>query len=378
MKKVSKKQRMRDVQRELMRRRGVTRDLFCGNKATSSNVSQYIDKSWLDENLGSVDVRVKKKNQITLSLPEVMNFSNEYEATVSNISAIRKLGGKSSNATHYKLVTVDFDKLRKISTSAALVLTAELSKWDDEIRQRLRPEVGNWDKAILRNFRELGFFGLFKNCNTIEFNDELGDSSNLKVVQYIKGRIGDSDKARLLKENITGIVGEEINKWMFLHGGLTEAVTNVGHHAYPDGFGFSEREKNWYLTGAFNDVSKELKIVFYDQGIGIPKSLPASEIWERILKVFSKIPLADRKKDEVLLKAAVELDRTSTYDSDRGKGLQDLLEFIKQRENGYLSIISSKGLYKYELVDGEEKIKAERFHTALRGTLIIWNAQLTN
>jgi len=382
MKKISKKERSLDVKRGLMHRQ-------CGKGLRSSEKkeapdsdSKGIGESWLHENLNNLNIKVDKRNQITLFLPEVMNFSNEYEATALNINTIRILAKNSNSKGHFKLVAVNFDQLYKISTSAALVLTAELSKWDDEVRQRLCPVVGNWDKTILRNFTELGFFGLFRNSKVVEFSDEKNDTSNSRIVKYIKGRCGDSDKARILKESIIDIVGEVVNKWMFLHGGLTEAITNVGQHAYPSGSGFLENEKNWYLTGAFNKVTKELKIVFYDQGIGIPRSLPESEIWEKILMYFSRLPLTERvaarKKDEVLLKAAVELDRTSTHESDRGKGLQDLLEFIKQRNNGYLSIISSRGLYKYELVDGKEKVKTEHFNTALRGTLIIWNAQLVD
>lgn len=41
--------------------------------------------------------------------------------------------------------------------------------------------------------------------------------------------------------------------------------------------------------------------------------------------------------------------RTRTGDSDRGKGLLDLMEFIRQRGEGYLSIISLKGLFKLEI-----------------------------
>lgn len=161
-----------------------------------------------------------------------------------------------------------------------------------------------------------------------------------------------------------------------MHSGLTEAITNVSHHAYPDSEGYSTEDKNWYLTGSYNNETKELKIVFYDQGIGIPKSLPASEVWEKVLSVLSRLPVVERKRDEVLLKAAVELERTSTKESDRGKGLQDLLEFIRQRKNGYLSILSLKGLFKYSMSDGKEEIKTEHFDKPVSGTLIIWSAEL--
>ena len=182
----------------------------------------------------------------------------------------------------------------------------------------------------------------------------------------------------MLKAGIAGIVGDAVGKWTFLDSGLSEAITNVTHHAYPEKYGFQDDDKNWYLTGGYNKGNNELKIIFYDQGIGIPKSLPASEFWEVVAKVLDKLPLGTRFQDEVMLKAAVELNRTSTGDVDRGKGLPDLLQFIKQRGGGYLSILSGHALYKYTLnaAEGGGRVKSERFVDPIKGTLIIWKVVL--
>ncbi|PCJ35541.1 MAG: hypothetical protein COA75_10325 [Cellvibrionales bacterium] len=269
---------------------------------------------------------------------------------------------------------VDFDGLRNISTSAALVLTAELSKWDDAIRQKLRPFVDGWDESILLRFYELGFFELFQNSPVQEASILKNENPDVNLVKYIKGECGDNAKTRQLKAGLREIVGEDISKWIFLNTGLTEAITNVSQHAYPKSR--TTDAKNWYLSGGFNHKTKELKIVFYDQGIGIPKSLPASEVWEKLLDRLSGLSLVERKKDEVLLKAAVELDRTSTQSSDRGKGLQDMLEFVKQRQNGYLSILSRRGLYRFSMKDGKAHVKSEHFNNPVLGTLIIWKVTL--
>ena len=223
---------------------------------------------------------------------------------------------------------------------------------------------------------DLGYFDLFKNNPFKGIKKEINYYYDIKLVPYIKGKCGDNDKARILKTEISNIVGEEIEKWTFLHGGLTEAITNVTHHAYPEESSFLNKDKNWYLSGSFDEKQKKLRIVFYDKGIGIPKSLPSSKVWEKAMDLLSTLPVIERKKDEVLLKAAVEINRTSTGINDRGKGLQDLLEFVKQRDNGYLSIISSKGLYKYSMIKGKEKIKSESFERSLLGTLIIWSVSL--
>ena len=292
-----------------------------------------------------------------------------FRSTSTYILAIRKLTNRPIEKNTYKLKEVSFDQLRNISTSAALVLTAELSKWDDAIRQSLIPNVKNWDPDILRRLRELGFFSLFRNSPENLCNSKRTSGASINLVKYIKGKCGDANKTRILKGEFQEIVGEDIRKWTFLHSGLTEAITNVSHHAYPDRYDFIESDKNWYMSGGYDRSTKELKVVFYDQGIGIPKSLPTSTIKEKVYEFISKLKIdaADRRKDATLLRAAVQLSRTSTGKSDRGKGLQDLLEFIRQRQNGYLSILSLRGLYKFSVKNGIETTKSEHFINAKIG-----------
>lgn len=301
-----------------------------------------------------------------------MDFSNNYELTARYINAIRYLSSvRSAKRRSYKLKTVKFDRLRKISSPAALVLTAELSKWDDRIRNQLKPEVSDWAPEVVNFFNELGYFDLFADKPELKCQN----TSNLKLVKYIKGSCGDSSKMRDLRDAVKDMVGKDIDKWMFLRSGLDEAITNVSHHAYPNSEFMCAADKAWYVTGAYDAQKNELKIIFYDQGIGIPKSLPASEISEKVYAFIEKLGLST-KIHSTLIKGAVELDRTSTGESDRGKGLQDLLEFIKQRQEGYLSIFSLKGLYKYSISGGKASTKTENFKTSIPGTVIIWNVQL--
>jgi len=378
MKKLSKKQRDRDLRLSIKHRKGSSNN---EKKLSDIVISQEwkAANKWIDEyNNNGLDITIHKKRLVEIHLPSIMNFNENYEETALHIAAIRKLTEhRNVPRKAYRLVKVDFKKLEEISTSSALVLTAELSKWDDSIRTKLKPNTEEWNCGIVKQFSELGFFDLFL-VEESEKNDYVNSCSDtgISVVKYIKGRCKDKSKTRILKKCIGEIVGDKINKWTFLDCGLSEAITNVSHHAYPIKYSYSEEDKNWYLTGSYNKDTSELKVVFYDQGIGIPKSLPASDIWETILTWFSAHPAIDRKRHEVLLKAAVELDRTSTLDSDRGKGLQDLLEFVKHRGEGYLSIFSLKGLYKYSMENGKHKMKTEGFDQKIYGTLIIWSVVL--
>tara|TARA_R110001599_G_C12155006_1_gene651804 strand:+ start:41 stop:463 length:423 start_codon:yes stop_codon:yes gene_type:complete len=137
-----------------------------------------------------------------------------------------------------------------------------------------------------------------------------------------------------------------------------------------------EKDRNWYLTGAFNDKTRELKIVFCDQGIGVPASLPTSKIWEKVLDSIAKVPSVNRRKHATLLKAAMEVSRTSTDKTDRGKGLPDMKEFIRQRGAGYLALMSGHGLYKLTVNKNGETHKTDTLNHPVEGTLIIWRVQL--
>lgn len=352
-------------------------------------VNRRIDKERVDglELSHFLNGRNLSKKKVVIKLPSKMDFSENQENTRQVFLAIRLLVSVLENwetksnipKNAYKLVSINFDQLVSISTSAALVLAAEVSKWNISIKKKLQPSVDRWDEAVYRQFEQLGFFDLFDNKPSRKVsNEEI--TPDFSFVRYVRGRCGDAVEAkenkRRLKNEIAKLVGTSIDKWTILHSGLTEAVTNVTHHAYPGDEPCEE--KSWYLTGSFNKRTREMKIAFYDQGIGIPKSLPTSKIWEKALDFFTKInlPAAKRKKHSELLKAAVLIDRTSTDENDRGKGLQDLLEFIRERGEGSLSILSYYGLYKCWIENGEEQDKAIAVKRPLNGTLIIWNVKL--
>jgi len=381
MKIYSRKQRERIVRWNIAHRKGLIHRKRTGSRSsTPSPAAASALHNWLTERTesGEINATINSKGFVTITLPRVMNFSDQYESTAVQINAIRKLAPRNRLFPNsLSLGLVNFDQLEAISTSAALVLTAELSKWDDHKRHRLLPRVDNWNPDIFSRFYQLGFFELFRKTAAVEkMALGVGGVGEVRLVQYIKEKTGAASKTRLLKEAITDIIGDNISKWPILNSGLSEAITNVSQHAYPESQGFSQDHKHWYLSGGYNPITKELKFVFYDQGIGIPNSLPSSEIWEKVVDFLSFVPAMERKHDELLLKAAVEIERTSTEESDRGKGLQDLLEFINERGQGYLSILSQHGLYKYSVKNGSSRVKSERFIYPIEGTLIIWKVTL--
>jgi hypothetical protein len=374
LKKYPRKLRERDVRRAFLQRklghkyylRGSGR---VGGVPRNENILRKF-KYYVEKGLNAT---INRKKVVSIMLPQKMNLSTHYEMTILHINAIRLLTGGSPGRSLLRLGSVRFEALREISSSSALLLTAELSRWDDSLRSSLIPRTKNWCPEIYERLRSLGFFNLFKKAKHLHKSGY--STSEVKLVEFIKGNNVNKDYKEL-KIHLHEIIGNTISKWTFLVGGLDEAITNVGHHAYPEGCSVPEQNQNWYLTGGYNSVTRELKIVFYDQGIGIPGSLPESKLWEHILALVKILPVVSREKDAVLLAAAMELDRTSTEETDRGKGLPDMLEFIEQRGAGYLAVMSGHGLYKVTLGGKKREIKKDTLYTPILGTLIIWKVDL--
>jgi hypothetical protein len=117
-----------------------------------------------------------------------------------------------------------------------------------------------------------------------------------------------------------------------------------------------------------------LCITFYDQGEGIPQTIPTSGIAE-LIKDYSGL-WSDSQK----IKAATEVGRTASGQAGRGKGLQDLIVFAKAHSFGKLSIYSLRGLYMQTFsqngIPAEQNSLRRDFENSISGTLIEWSVKL--
>ncbi|QUN05355.1 hypothetical protein KDN34_14305 [Shewanella yunxiaonensis] len=147
MRKITIKERERDVIRELRNRKNTIK------KTLKFKVVKKEIKSYKNHN-NMIDAYIKKglvlnkrnkKNDIEIFLPESMDLNRNYHNTVVTLNAIREctklfedFKNRKIPKSAYKLRHIRFENLKKISTSAALVLTAEISKWNSIIRARSR------------------------------------------------------------------------------------------------------------------------------------------------------------------------------------------------------------------------------------------------
>ena len=171
-----------------------------------------------------------------------------------------------------------------------------------------------------------------------------------------------------------------------LYNALTEATTNVQHHAYPPASKIPEPMQRWWLF-SLTELAQPgkdgvLYLAFYDVGIGVPESMRQclSGIFEKgtaaVQSLLASFGVTDGKgQDGQLLKLAVEHPRTSTGLPFRGKGLPEMKEFAAATPGGRLTIISGHGQYSFRA--DFQKAAAVKCDRGILGTLILWNLPLS-
>jgi hypothetical protein len=166
---------------------------------------------------------------------------------------------------------------------------------------------------------------------------------------------------------------------------LAEALTNVRHHAYPA----SESEtpeslRKWWLFSRYEIPTKDkpgrLFLAVYDIGVGIQQSLRAKLnageiVLDKADGLLKLLNLGDNLNIErLLLKRAVEEERSQTGLSFRGNGLPEMKEFVMGTTSGRMYIVSGSGQYTCNAADGLSE--AFGCKVALPGTLILWSIPL--
>jgi hypothetical protein len=301
---------------------------------------------------------------VVITLPEHLDFEDHYEQTATHFHNL----GLAARGL-FKLRTLDFGGLRHISASAALVLASEVDRWNFRTRKRLRAKTATWHQDIRRLLCQMGYFELLG----LDRPPDPDFSKPTVFLPFKRGIVDHRDGGTIAKEmriEIEATIGKKIKK-LPLFDGLSEAITNVSHHAYSPGDAF----RQWWLSASFDQSNRRLCVTFYDQGAGIPMTLPHS-------KYAFLLKLLNLNKDSEKIEAAMEAGRSSTGNAERGKGLQNLLEFAKAYEGGTLAIFSLRGMCRvHARKNGGETILDTRkadFKQSIGGTLIEWSVQIPN
>ena len=336
--------------------RRIKRKIWLERQRKKKFLKKSTNKTYINENL------ILNKSKIIL--PKNLDYTGNYEKTAKHFRLIRE-SVRGNNV----LKTIDFSKIRSVSTSAALVLASEVDCWNEIVSGSLVANVETWNTGIKNLLGQMGYFDLL-NLPNIDYSST-GNTVFIKFQRGYKKLFKEGEVYKHLKNEIERIVGNSIEHNNNLYDGLAEAITNVSHHAYDAQKGFFEN-KPWWVSGSFHKKTRKLCVTFYDQGIGIPKSLSQSPFYKRIINFITE------HNDSKKIAAAMKYKRTSTRKSERGLGLKDLETFAEQFENGCLSIYSGKGSYRNRYSKNKLSSYSRPFenNTSIGGTLIEWSVIL--
>ncbi len=297
----------------------------------------------------------EEDSSISFSMPSVFNIETNYTNTMNSIYDLRKLYSEEANDN----ILVKIEDIRDIGQTASLILAAELYRWKRTRSSRLKPNnVRLWSNEIKHIFKSFGLYSL------LGIKERLRCGNRIRY-QYFKYKTDTYATGKLLSDFYAYLVSKVgcFNKRIY--DSLIEAVTNVVQHSCDDTCDLDNIVKNrWWLAAAYDTQEHILKIIVYDQGVGITKTLPKREGFLDLIKGLGE-------DKGTWIKAAMEVGKSSTKLPYRGKGLSQILAYIKDYEEGiYLKIISGDGFLCYN--KSEQNFQTSTNDLYFNGTLIEW------
>ncbi len=263
-------------------------------------------------------------------------------------------------------IFLHFSKCRKIGSSAALILAAEIFRCRYLRRFRNKKSVhGEYpnDPEVLSLLLKLGFF------ESIEVG-----APNAQIVEdldrYVKIQSFTRVDAALAYKVSTSLMsafphlGRDSQKKM--QGAIVEALGNAFEHAFDKKPPFPVLGSRAWVGAIVKPNGKQFTLMVFDQGAGIPATLEPN-ILERLQSLgFMR---SGGGHDSVRIEAATHLRRTSTRQQGRGKGFETMKRFVDSCDDGELRVFSNKGCYLYR--PGGDTTFDDTMQT-LGGTLVLW------
>lgn len=327
-------------------------------------------------------------------VPEKFSLETNPDAVLELLHSIR------TRIPNIKNFHLDFEKLRHIGPCAALLLVAEMDRLRHFTSRKTRRqesnrktrrressrntrrreyfiEPDNFDPEVLQQLDEMGLFDVLDIDNPAHVdNGNLATASTVSFIKYRSKRKTIGQMANELMNDIESLVGE-LPQREKLYNAISEAMTNVSHHAYPHPVESPDYERvplkgRWWLSGGYDHAAEKLTVMFVDQGIGIPKTLPTNRGMEWLKSRITAWGIDDT--DASRIKASMEPGKSVTKESHRGHGLfRDIREYINVVEEGRLRVVSNKGEYRYAKSLGQESREdLISLSKSIGGTLILW------
>lgn len=294
----------------------------------------------------------------SVETPEIVRL-NEADLRSQLLVTIGKLRGLVASGCS---TVLDFTRTQRVFADGMLLLYAEVRRLRTDyphVRITCRLPLRSKTSEVLKQIGMLDLLGCQAKVTP----------SKADVVRW-KFATGSTVEGERYDEVVgipfEGDLAEPLHEALYV--GMTEAMTNVVHHAYQGdrGDGLAPiTQKQWWMFSTSKDGF--LTVVLCDLGVGIPGTFPFKHpsLWRRLTSL-------GRTRDCDVLEEAVKLGATRTGQSGRGRGLSQLLEIVNQTDQSSLTIHSNHGVY-YKT---PSKKGTHEFRDSIMGTLINWRIPL--
>lgn len=263
----------------------------------------------------------------------------------------------------HSTVCIDFSKTKQMYPDGTLLFAAEL---DRILRAAHNKSVITCtypsDDVVEQVLQHLGLLQAMRRSPRLSVT-----ADNVRYWKLLTDTVASGEKAATLAEEYQ----KHFSGRNRMYDGLVEAMTNCVQHAYikprPDGTGLRP-DKRWWMFSEERDG--KLTVVFCDLGIGINISLSSGGRWglDKVRELMQT--LARKNSVSRYIKVATMLGKSSTAESYRGKGLQDLKSVVESVDNGWIEILSNEGRYRFSGCNTPEQL--HDFSDSILGTLILW------
>jgi len=260
---------------------------------------------------------LRRGRELVIEAPTDFHLTSNYEEVVKFLNSIRRMVILGARSRRLRRV-IDLSPIRSIGLGAAVVLAAEADRWRRTLGIRPVPyHPESWSEPVKTMVDALGIFELMgpKPLPAYETSDGL-------LTMPLRTGDGPAEMGPEADDFLTcliDLVGPLRGQQAF-YDGICEAILNVCNHAYdPRFYRLSQPHwigRRWWAAGGYDRPRKEITILVYDQGAGIPGTLPASKIWG----AFRRALLGD-PSDADVIDAALRYRITRTEAEERGEGL---------------------------------------------------------
>ncbi len=318
-------------------------------------------------------VKVKydpRRGRKVIELPEQFNLEDNFANVIDKINQVAKCIRMRTK------FYIDFNKIKNIGVSATLMLAAELSIYNIVTRGRLQAHDSNWDENVRNRLKEMGFFELLNVESQVEKTSKNGEEQEV-FIKFTSGteNVQDGTDVQKFIANVKNTltkskIPEDLS--LHLHAGMAEAINNTVEHAYKEGQ--EESQNCWWISASVNLDNQKMKVICYDRGLTISKTIRASK------SKLKQIKMILSSKDHEIIMATMKHKQSSTKEANRGNGLSSLIGFIEKNGQGVMRAYSGKGMVQYDKSQKHDNdgYNSNILGSKMRGTLIEWSAILNN